>query len=87
MTTSRYDEELCSSIASLSPPVSPKSETLKRPKVSDQLTLEVFPTPEPTIFEIQSSSTQTSTVNTQPLSSALKTRHSNLLIPVTIISK
>ena len=72
MATSNYDEELLSSIASLSPPLSLKSRTLDIPNVSDSLPLDANPTPETTL-NVTPSTTQTTT---QPLSSTLKTRHS-----------
>ena len=75
MATSNPDEELLSSIASVSTPLSLKSGTLDLPKISDSLPLEISPTPEPTLNVIPCT-TQTSTISTQPLSSTLKTRHS-----------
>ena len=78
MTSSQYDEELLSSIASPSPPLSLKSGTLALPNlVSDPTTSELIPTPEPELSDIQPcSATQTSTKYTQPLSSTLKAHHS-----------
>ena len=77
MNNSNPDEELLSYITSLSPHLSFKSGTLDLPNLSDPITLEVNPTPEPTSTEIPfCSSTQTSTVFTQPISSTLNTLHS-----------
>ena len=75
MATSNPDEELLSSIASLSHPLSLKSGTLDIPNVCDPLPLESNPTPEPTLNVIPCT-TQTSNIYTRPLSSTLKTRHS-----------
>ena len=75
MATSNPDDELLSSIASLSPSVSLKSGTFDLPNVSDSLPLEINPTPEPTLNVIPCT-TQTTTICTQPLSSTLKTCHS-----------
>ena len=59
------------------PPLSLKPATLDLPNVSDPINLEIISTPEPTLSEGQScSSTQTSSVYTQPSSCTLKTRHS-----------
>ena len=75
MSSSVCDEEL-SSIASLSPLLSPKSGTLELPHSSDAIKVEVITTPEPTI-EIKPSSSNTSIINSiQPTFSSLKTRHS-----------
>ena len=75
-TTSRVcDEELFSSIASLSPPLSLKYGTRDLPHNSDPINLDVICTPEPTI-EIKPSSSNASFVNTQPNFSTHKTRHS-----------
>ena len=75
MNSSTYEEDLRSSIASVSPHFSPKSGTLELPKNSELINLEIIPTPEPTLPVTQPSSS----TNTQPLSSissTLKTRHS-----------
>ena len=77
MISSTCGKELLSSIASLSPPFSLKSGTLEPSHLSDPINPEISPTPELTIPEIQSSSsTHTSTVHIQTISSTLKTRHS-----------
>ena len=70
MSTSNPDEELFSSIASLSPPLSLKSGTLYLPNVSNSFPLDINPTPEPTQNVIPSTTQTTS----QHLSSTLKTR-------------
>ena len=72
MATFNPDEELLSSIASLSPPLYLKSGNLVLLNVSDPLPLDINPTPEPTL-NVCPSTTQSTT---QPLSSTLKTRHS-----------
>ena len=72
MATSTPDEELLSSIASLSPPLPLKSGTLDIPNESDSLPLDFNPTPEPTLKFIP----PTTQTTTQLLSSTLKTRHS-----------
>ena len=78
MTSSHCDEELLSSIATMSPPLSSKSGSLKLPNTSDSIIREIIPTLEPTSPDIQSfSSTHKSTVHTRPISSTLKTRHSH----------
>ena len=77
MTTFNPDEEVLSSIASLSHSLSRKSGTLDIHNISNPITLEVNTAPEPTSIEIPlCSSTQIPTVYTQPLCSTLKTRHS-----------
>ena len=54
MTSSQYEQDLHSSIASLSPPLSLKSGTLELlNRVFDPTTFEIIPTPEPTLFDIQ----------------------------------
>ena len=73
MATSNHEWELISSIASLSPPLSLKSGALDRPIVSDSLSLDINPTPEPTLNVIPST--------TQRLFSTLKTRHSPTQTP------
>ena len=70
MATSNPEEELLSSIVSLSPPLSLKFGTLDLP--NDSLSLHINPTPEPTLNVIPSTTQST----TQPLASTLKTRHS-----------
>ena len=72
MATSNPDEELVSSIASLSPPLFLKTGTLDLPNVSDSLPLDINPTHVPILNGIPSTTQPT----TQPLSSTLKTRHS-----------
>ena len=75
MTKSHCDEELISSIASLSSPLSFKFGTLELPHTSILINREIISTLEPTLPDIQSfSSTHTSTVHTQRISSTLKTR-------------
>ena len=49
MATVNPEEELLSSIASLSPPLSLKSGTLDLPLVNDSLPIESNPTPEPIV--------------------------------------
>ena len=67
------EEELLSSIASLSPPLSLKSGTLEIPLVTDSsLPLDSNPTPEPTL---NGTSTTSQSLN-KPSSTNLKTRHS-----------
>ena len=61
--TSNPDEELLSSIASVSTPLSLKSGTLDLPKISDSLPFEINPTSEPTLNVIPRT-TQTSTIST-----------------------
>ena len=72
MATSNPDDELLSSIASLSPPLSLKSGTLDLSNVNDSLALDINPTPETTLNVIPSTTQST----TQPLSSTLKSRYS-----------
>ena len=67
MATSNPDEDLLSSIASLSPPLSLKSGTLDLPNISDSLPLETNSTPEPTLNVIPCT-TQTYTISTQSTS-------------------
>ena len=85
MVTINTDEELLSSIASLSPPLSLKSGTLDLPIVNDPLPLDSNNTPEPTVnSNFTSQSTNEPTVNSnstsqstnKPSSTNLKTRHS-----------
>ena len=71
MATSNPDEEILSSIASFSPPLSLKAGTLELSNHSDSLPLEINPTPEPTLNVIPCT-TQTSTIYTQRLSLTLK---------------
>ena len=59
MVTINPDEELLSSIAPLSPPLSLKSGTLDLPLVNDSLPLESNTTPEPTV---NSNSTTSQTI-------------------------
>ena len=74
MTFSLCEEELFSSIASLSPPLFLKSGTLELPHTSVPLHLEIIPSSEPTLTDFQpSSSTHTSTVHNQHISSTFKT--------------
>ena len=75
MATSNPDEDLLSSIASLSPPLSLKFGNLGLRRISDSLPLEINSTPEPTLNAIPCT-TQTSTISTQPISSTLQTLHS-----------
>ena len=70
MVTINPDEELLSSIASLSPPLSLKSGTLDLPLVNDSLPLDSNNTPEPTV-----NSNSTSQSTNKPSSTNLKTRH------------
>ena len=72
MVTINPDEELLSSIASLSPPLSLKSGTLDLHLVNDSLPLDSNNTPEPTVH---SNSTTSQSIN-KPPSTNLKTRHS-----------
>ena len=72
MTLSTHKEELLSSIASLSPPLSLQSGTLELPYNSDLLNLDIFLTPEPILPDTQPSSS----INTHPLSSTRKTDNS-----------
>ena len=72
MTLYTHKEELLSSIASLSPPLSLQSGTLELPNNSDLLNLDIFLTPEPILPDTQPSSS----INTQPLSSTRKTDNS-----------
>ena len=77
MTSSVCDEELLSSVATLSPPIRQKSGTLELPHTSDPINLKIIPTPKPTLLDVQSSSpTHTFVVHTQPIFSTLKTRRS-----------
>ena len=52
---SHCDEELLSSIASLSPPFPLKSGTLELPNTTDPNNLEIIPTAEPTFSDIKPS--------------------------------
>ena len=72
MATINPEEELLSSIASLSPPLSLKSGTLDIPLVTDSLPLDTNTTPEPTL---NGKSTISQSPN-KPPSVNLKTRHS-----------
>ena len=72
MVTINPEEELLSSIASLSPPLSLKSGTLDMPLVNDSLPLDTNNTPEPTV---NGNSTNSQSL-TKPPSTNLKTRHS-----------
>ena len=72
MVSLNPEEELLSSIASLSPPLSLKSGTLDMPLVNDSLPLEFNNTPEPTL----NANPTTSQTLTKPSSTNLKTRHS-----------
>ena len=73
MTNVNTEEELLSSIASLSPPLSLKSGTLDLPLVTDSsLPLDSNPTPEPTL---NGTSTTSQSLN-KSTSTNLKTRHS-----------
>ena len=72
MATIIPDEELLSSIASLSPPLSLKSGTLDLPLENDSLPNDSTNTPEPTV----NSNSTTSQSNIKPSSTNLKTRHS-----------
>ena len=81
MTSTAHEEELLSSIASLSPPLSFKSGTLDFPHNSDFINLEIIPTPETTLPDTQHSSS----TNTQPISSNLKTRQSHTPPPTNLL--
>ena len=70
MTPSTHEEELLSSIASLSPPFSLKSGTFELPHNSALNNPEIIPTSEPTLTPPSSST------NTKPLPSTPKSRHS-----------
>ena len=72
MVTINLGEELLSSNASLSPPLSLKSGTLDMPLVNDSLPLDTNNTPEPTV----NGNTTTSQSLNKPPSTNLKTRHS-----------
>ena len=72
MASTNPEEELLSSIASLSPPLSLKSGTLDIPLVNDSLPLDTNNTPEPTL----NTNPITSQSLTKPSSTNLKTRHS-----------
>ena len=72
MASINPEEELLSSIASLSPPLSLKSGTLDIPLVNDSLPLDTTNTPEPTL----NTNPSTSQSLTKPSSTNLKTRHS-----------
>ena len=74
MTSPVCDEELLSSTASFSPPLSLKSGTLELPHNFEPINLEVICTPEHT-NEIKPPSSNASFVNLQPNSSTLNTRH------------
>ena len=79
MTSSHYEKKLLCSIAFLLPPRSPKSGSLTSQCFCLRLSsnLEKIPNSEPTLPEVQyCSSTQISTVYTQPVSSTLKICHS-----------
>ena len=78
--TSSTHEKLFSSIAFLSPPLSLSSGTLELPSNSDLINLEIIPTPEPTLPTIQPSSS----TDTQPSSSNLKTGHSHTPPPTNL---
>ena len=71
MVTINPDEELLSSIASLSPPLSLKSGTLDLPLANDPLPLNSNNTPEPTV-----NSNSTTSQSNKPSSNNLKSRHS-----------
>ena len=71
-TSLNPEDELLSSIASLSPPLSLKSGTLDMPIVNDSIPLDTTTTPEPTL---NTNSTHSQTL-TKPSTSNLKTRHS-----------
>ena len=64
MTASACKEELLSSIASLSPPLSFKSGTIELPHNPDPINLETFHISEPTLLDVQASSSN----HTQPIS-------------------
>ena len=73
MTNVNVEEELLSSIASLSPPLSLKSGTLDLPLVTDSsLPLDSNPTPDPTL----NATSTTSHPPNKSTSTNLKTRHS-----------
>ena len=72
MVTINPEEELRSSIASLSTPPSLKSGTLDLPLVNDSLPLDTNNTPKPTV----NGNSTTSQSLTKPPSTKLKTRHS-----------
>ena len=72
MTSCTNKEEVLCSIGLSSKPLSPKSGTLELPNNSDLIKLEIVHTPEPTLSDIEPSSS----TNTQHLSSNPKTRHS-----------
>ena len=72
MASINPEEELLSSIASLSPPLSLKSGTLDIPLANDSLPLETNNTPEPTL----NTNPITSQSLTKPSATNLKTRHS-----------
>ena len=80
MSSSVCEEELLSSVASLSPLLSLKSCTLELPHSFDPINI----TPEPTIESKPSSSNNSIVFNIQPTSSSPKTRHSSTPL---IISK
>ena len=80
MTSPACEEDLLFSLASLSPPLSLKSGTLELLRNSNLFILEIFLTPEPTLPDIQISST----TNTQNISSTLKTRHSPSPLPTSL---
>ena len=71
MVTINPEEELLSSIASLSPPLSLKSGTLDLPLTNDSLPLNSNTTPEPTV-----NSNSTTSQSNKPSSNNLKSRHS-----------
>ena len=71
MVTINPDEELLSSIASLSPPLSLKSGTLDLPLTNDSLPLNSNTTPEPTV-----NSNSTTSQSNKPSSNIPKSRHS-----------
>ena len=75
MSCSVCNEELLYSIASFSPPLSPKSGTPELPHNTDAINIEVATTPE-TTTEIKPSSSTTPIVNTHLTTSTPKTRHS-----------
>ena len=73
MTNVNVEEELLSSIASLSPPLSLKSGTLDLPLVTDSsLPLDSNPTPDPTL----NATSTTSHPPNKSTSTNLQTRHS-----------
>ena len=76
MISSRYQEELLFSIASLSPPLLLKSGTIEIPNnFSDPTTSEIIPTTYPILRKFHLS-LLLKHVYTQPLSSTLTFRHS-----------